>query len=155
MFGSRNTTGAISMPAMAPMAEAMPQPSAIIQDVLMPTSRADSGSAAAARIASPIRVYWKNRNSRISSSTVTPIMPAWWVEISWLPRNGEEPNGVGYCLMVKSQIRPAEELMIAYSAMKPATLVRIGALASGLNRMRSMAMPPMKENTSAMMNAPQ
>ena len=42
----------------------------------MPTSRADSGSAAAARIARPIRVKWKNRYSRISSSTVTPIMPA-------------------------------------------------------------------------------
>jgi hypothetical protein len=44
------------MPAMAPMAEAMPQPSAIIQLVLMPTSRADSGNDAAARIARPIRV---------------------------------------------------------------------------------------------------
>ena len=73
----------------------------------MPTSRADSGSAAAARIARPIRVNWKNRYSPTSSSRVTPIMPAWWVEISWLPRNGEDPNGVGYCLMVKSQIRPA------------------------------------------------
>ncbi|XFF02180.1 hypothetical protein ACQ3JU_0010 (plasmid) [Bradyrhizobium guangxiense] len=101
------------MPAIAPIADAMPQPSAIIQEVLMPTSRADSGTEAAARIASPIRVYWKKKYSPISSSTVTPIMPAWWVEISWLPRNGEEPNGVGYCLMVKSQIRPAEELMIA------------------------------------------
>jgi len=48
-------------------------------------------------------------------------MPAWWVEISWLPRNGEDPNGVGYCLMVKSQIRPAKLLMIPYNAMKPAT----------------------------------
>ncbi|CKZ67265.1 Uncharacterised protein [Mycobacterium tuberculosis] len=56
MLGSRNTTGAISMPAMAPMALAMPQPSAIIQLVLMPTRRADSGSEAAARIARPIRV---------------------------------------------------------------------------------------------------
>src|SRR5437660_882332 len=53
-------------------------------------------------------------------------MPAWWVEISWLPRNGEEPNGVGYCLMVKSQVSPATLLMMANSAMKPATLVRIG-----------------------------
>src|SRR6476660_6466037 len=40
MFGSRNTTGAISMPAIEPIAAAMPQPSAIIQEVLMPTSRA-------------------------------------------------------------------------------------------------------------------
>ena len=66
-------------------------------------------------------------------------MPAWWVEISWLPRNGEDPNGVGYCLMVKSQIRPATLLMIANSAMKPATLVRIGAFASGLNSSRSIS----------------
>ena len=56
MFGSRNTTGAISMPAIEPIAAAMPQPSAIIHEVLMPTSRADSGSEAAARIARPIRV---------------------------------------------------------------------------------------------------
>ena len=143
------------MPAIAPIAEAMPQPNAIIHEVLMPTRRADSGSAAAARIASPIRVYWKNRNSRISSSTVTPIMPAWWVEISWLPRNGEDPNGVGYCLMVKSQIRPATELMIPYSAMKPATLVSTGALASGLNSSRSMMMPPAKEMISVARKAHQ
>ena len=56
MFGSRNTTGAISMPAIAPIAAAMPQPSAIIQPTRMPTSRADSGFAAAARIARPSRV---------------------------------------------------------------------------------------------------
>ncbi len=143
------------MPAIEPIAAAMPQPSAIIHEVLMPTRRADSGNEAAARIASPIRVYWKKKNSRISSSTVTPIMPAWWVEISWLPRNGEEPNGVGYCLIVKSQIRPATELMIANSAMKPATLVRIGALASGLNSSRSITMPPANEKASVSTKAPQ
>src|ERR1700761_8851259 len=112
MLGSRNTTGAISMPATEPIAAAMPQPSAIIQDVLIPTSRADSGNDAAARIARPTLVYRKKKNRPSSISRVIPIMPAWWVEISWLPRKGEEPNGVGYCLMVKSQIRPAQELMI-------------------------------------------
>ena len=61
MFGSRNTTGAISMPATEPIAAAMPQPSAVIQPTRMPASRADSGLAAAARIASPIRVWRKNR----------------------------------------------------------------------------------------------
>ncbi len=76
MFGSRNTTGAISMPAMAPIAAAMPQPSAIIQLVLMPTSRADSGNDAAARIARPIRVNRKKTKSRTSNISVTPIMPA-------------------------------------------------------------------------------
>src|SRR5215468_1097809 len=155
MFGSRNTTGAIRMPAIEPIAAAMPQPSAIIQDVLMPTNRADSGSAAAARIASPILVYWKKTYSPTSSRKVTPIMPAWWVEISWLPRNGAEPNGVGYCLIVKSQIRPAQELMIENSAMKPATWVRIGAFASGLNKARSMAMPARKEKAMVRMNAHQ
>src|SRR4029077_4441515 len=134
---------------------AMPQPSAIIQEVLMPTRRADSGHDAAARLARPILVYWKKKNSRIKSSTVTPIMPAWWVEISWLPRNGEDPNGVGYCLMVKAQIRPATQLMSANRAMKPATLFRIGALASGLNSSRSITMPPANEKASVSTNAPQ
>src|ERR1700680_1499759 len=155
MFGSRNTTGAISLPAREPIAAAMPQPSAIIHEVLMPTNRADSGNEAAARIASPIRVNWKKKYRPISSSTVTPIMPAWWVEISWLPRNGDDPNGVGYCLMVKSQIRPATLLMIAYNAMKPATLVKIGAFASGLNSSLSIAMPPANENASVITKAPQ
>ncbi len=57
--------------------------------------------------------------------------------------------------MVKSQIRPATLLMIAYNAMKPATLVRIGAFAKGLNSSRSIAMPPANENTSVIRNAPQ
>ena len=121
----------------------------------MPTSRADSGSAAAARIARPMRVNRKKKNSNSSSSSVTPIMPAWWVLMSWLPRNGDDPNGVGNCLIVKSQIRPATLLTIEYSAMKPATLVRIGALASGLNSSRSMTMPPAKENATVITNAPQ
>ena len=43
MLGSRNTTGAISMPATAPIAAAMPQPSAIIQPTRMPASRAEFG----------------------------------------------------------------------------------------------------------------
>ena len=55
MLGSRKTTGAISMPATAPIDADMPQPIAIIQPTRMPTSRADSGLAAAARIASPSR----------------------------------------------------------------------------------------------------
>src|SRR5271165_279989 len=55
MFGSRNTIGAISMPATAPTAADMPQPSAIIHPTRIPTRRADSGLVAAARIASPRR----------------------------------------------------------------------------------------------------
>ena len=57
--------------------------------------------------------------------------------------------------MVKSQIRPATLLMIANSAMKPATLVKIGALASGLNSNRSIRMPPANENASVITKAPQ
>ena len=57
--------------------------------------------------------------------------------------------------MVKSQIRPATLLMMEYSAMKPATLVRIGAFANGLNSSRSIAMPAAKENASVSTNAPQ
>ncbi|OIQ67721.1 hypothetical protein GALL_507010 [mine drainage metagenome] len=57
--------------------------------------------------------------------------------------------------MVKSQIRPATLLMIANRAMKPATLVRIGAFASGLNSSRSITMPPMNENISVSRKAPQ
>ena len=57
--------------------------------------------------------------------------------------------------MVKSQISPATLLMIAYSAMKPATLVRIGAFASGLNSSRSIRMPPAKENASVSRKAHQ
>src|SRR5215210_7180567 len=75
--------------------------------------------------------------------------------MSWLPRNGEDPNGVGYCLIVKSQVRPATLLTIANNAMKPATLVRTGALASGLNNIRSMAMPPANENASVRRKAHQ
>ena len=56
MLGSRKTTGAISMPAIEPIAAAMPQPSAVIHDTRMPTSRAEAGLAAAARIARPTLV---------------------------------------------------------------------------------------------------
>ena len=43
MLGSRNTIGAIIMPAIAPIAAASPQPSASIQPTRMPTSRLDTG----------------------------------------------------------------------------------------------------------------
>ena len=46
-------------------------------------------------------------------------------------------------------------LMMANSAMKPATLVRIGALASGLNNSRSIRMPPANESTSVSTKAAQ
>ena len=45
--------------------------------------------------------------------------------------------------------------MIEYSAMKPATCVRIGAFVSGLNRARSIAMPAAKEKASVRTKATQ
>ena len=57
--------------------------------------------------------------------------------------------------MVKSQIRPATRLMIANSAMKPATWVSTGALPSGLNSARSITMPPAKDSASVSTKAPQ
>ncbi len=57
--------------------------------------------------------------------------------------------------MVKSQVRPATELMMANSAMKPATLVSTGAFASGLNSSRSIRMPPANEIASASTNVHQ
>ncbi len=41
------------IPAIAPMADARPQPSASIQPTRTPTSRLDTGFCAAARMASP------------------------------------------------------------------------------------------------------
>ena len=55
------TIGATIMPATAPIAAARPQPSASIQPTRMPTSRADTGLNAAARIARPRLVWRKNR----------------------------------------------------------------------------------------------
>jgi len=154
MFGSRNTTGAISMPPMATIAAAMPQPSATIQPVLIPTNRADSGNDAAARIASPVRVNRKNAYSRTNSSTVTPIMPALVGADELTAENGADPNGVGYCLMVKSQISPATLLRMANKAMNPATWVKAGALANGLNSSRSMTMPPANDSARVSRKAP-
>ena len=121
----------------------------------MPTSRADSGSVAAARIARPMRVKRKKKYSSPSRISVTTNMPAWWSLISWLPRNGAEPNGEGNDLIEKSQIRPALELMIENSAMKPAICTRIEAVASGRNSARSIAMPPMNEMTTESAKATQ
>ena len=93
MFGSRKTTGAMRMPATAPIADAMPQPSPVIMPTRMPTSRADSGLAAAARIASPTRVYLKNANNSMRTTKVITIMPAWCAPIRPSPKSDALPNG--------------------------------------------------------------
>jgi hypothetical protein len=59
------------------MAAASPQPSASIQSTRMPTSRAEAGFCAAARMARPSGVRRKNANSPTSSTIVTKIMPTW------------------------------------------------------------------------------
>ena len=58
-------------------------------------------------------------------------------------------------MIVKSQVSPATLLTMANKAMNPATLVRTGALASGLNKARSMAMPPANEKASVIRKAHQ
>ena len=80
MFGSRNTIGATIMPATAPIAAARPQPSASIQPTRIPTSRAERGFCAAARIASPSLVKRKNRPQQAEHPSVT----ADDAELCWL-----------------------------------------------------------------------
>ncbi len=75
MLGSRKTIGATIMPATAPIAAARPQPTASIHDTRMPTSRAESGFCAAARIARPIGVKRKNANSASSTASITRNEP--------------------------------------------------------------------------------
>ena len=48
-------------------------------------------------------------------------MPAWCALISEEPKSGDEPNGEGKLLTVKSQMNPAVLFRIASSAMKTTT----------------------------------
>src|ERR1700746_3787885 len=155
MFGSRKTTGAINIPATAPILLASPQPSATIQPTLMPTSLADSGVETAPRIARPILVNPKKQYRNARSRPVTPIIPASCELISSLPTNLDDPNGDGNSLIVKSHVIPATLFTIANSAMNPATLVSIDAFASGRNRPRSIATPAPKEIVTVRMKAGQ
>jgi hypothetical protein len=70
------------MPAVAPMAAASPHPIASISPTRIPHSRADAGFCAAARIANPVEVKRKNRNSSRSMISVTAITPRSRVVIS-------------------------------------------------------------------------
>ena len=88
-------------------------------------------------------------------SSVTPIMPASWVLIRWPPNRGPRPNGVGNSLIVKFQISPAELFKIPNRAMNATSCVRTGALWIGLNRMRSIAMPPTNDTATTATKAPQ
>ncbi len=85
MFGSRKMLGAASIPATAPSTAASPQPSDSIHVTRTPTSRASAGLTAAARIASPTFVYWKNSQSTTTVARTTPIVPMSWIEIATPP----------------------------------------------------------------------
>ena len=95
MLGSRKTIGATIMPATAPMAAARPQPSASIQPTRMPTSRAESGFCAAARMARPSGVKRKKANSASSTTSVTPIVPSSCAE-KYLVAEQPSPWGTGW-----------------------------------------------------------
>ena len=68
--------GATIMPATAPMAAAKPQPRPNIQLTRMPTSLAESGFCAAARMAKPTLVKRKNAKSANSTTKSTPAEPS-------------------------------------------------------------------------------
>ena len=121
----------------------------------MPTSRADSGLAAAARIASPTRVYLKNANNSTRTTNVITIMPAWCAPIRPSPKSDALPNGLGNGLIVKSQMKPARLLKIANSAMKTTMWLSTGAFSIGLKTVRSMMKPPTKEMPIVRTNASQ
>jgi hypothetical protein len=75
MFGSRKTLGAVSMPAIAPSTAARPQPSPSISGTRTPTRRASFGLTAAARIASPTFVNWKNVPMTTTAAKQTAMVP--------------------------------------------------------------------------------
>ena len=82
-------------------------------------------------------------------------MPAWCVLIRPPPNNGFMPKGVGNVLMVKSQISPSALFRMLKRAMKATSWLNIGALWMGLNKTRSMAMPPTNDNATAAPKATQ
>src|SRR3972149_3849796 len=83
--GSRNTVGAVSIPATAPSIAARPQPSASIQETRTPTSLLASGLSAAARSASPSFVKRKKAQSAATAPTTTASVPTSWSEIATPP----------------------------------------------------------------------
>ena len=112
MFGSRKTTGAISMPAIAPIggghAPAQRDHPADADAHQPRRFRIDCGGAhgqADARVA-------KEEEEQHQHEQVTPIMPAWWALISRCRTAAWFRTGVGNGLIVKSQMKPARLLKI-------------------------------------------
>ena len=89
------------MPATAPIAAAMPQPSAVIQPTRMPTSRADSGlcGGGAHRQAEPGAAEEQRRAAPSSTSGHADHAGLMRVD-QLLPNSGLVPNGVGKVLIV-------------------------------------------------------
>ena len=88
------------MPAPEPIAAARPQPTASIQLTRMPTSRAESGFCAAARIARPIGVNLKKANSASNTHSITRAEPISWAENQAVASGPFCSNGLGKDLMV-------------------------------------------------------
>ena len=155
MLGSRNTTGATIMPATAPIAAARPQPSASIHDTRMPTSRAESGLSAAARMASPSGVKRKNANRVSSTASITPTDPT-SCAVKYFVANIESfGNGLGNDFSVCSKIQPDSALKISSRPMNTITLVSTGAFSTGRKIMRCSTSPAVNEIATVARNAAQ
>ena len=111
----------------------------------MPHRRRDAGFCAAARIASPVEVKRKNRNSSTSMISVTPITPRSWV--------GDQPleqrplgNGLGNVLDRIAVDPTGQALKISNSPMVTTTAGQHRRiLAPAGSKSARSAMPPRKE----------
>ena len=137
------------------MAAANPHPMPSIHDTRMPTSRADSGFWAAARMARPTGVKRKNENRAASTHSITAIVPNSWALKYWVSMNEPFGNGVGNGLIVWSKIQPATELKITSRPMNTITLVSTGAFSTGRRMIRWISSPPTNEIATVAKNATQ
>ncbi len=137
--------GATIMPATAPMAAARPQPRPSIQLTRMPTSLAESGFWAAARIARPTEVYLKNANKANSTTSTTPAEPIWCDEKYLVSNQASFGKGLAKDLIVWSKSMPDTALKISSKPMNTMTLVSAGAFSIGRSTMRCTSRPPMKD----------
>ncbi len=113
--------------------------------------RAAAANPESARLAG-IRVGWM---TALGWGMAAAIGSVAGMLISPLSSSGAEPNGEGNGLMVNSQIQPATLLKMANSAMNTAICANSGSLDSGLNTIRSISIPPIKETMIVAANAPQ
>ncbi len=147
---SRNSRGATRMPAIAPTVAASPHPSISMRPTRMPTSRLDTGSSAAARIASPSRVRWNSRNSRPTTTSSTATMPSDSID-SRTPPTPTVPSGKvdGKPRLENPQIQPAPLLMRMNSPRVTITRVSGWRPSTGRITIRSSSAPPPNDSASA------